>query len=73
MDEETNIAPRGLVFELIAMPNRISNANKNLDEIFSEYIPLVNKYRFDIDKTGEEKDVIELSYIINHLQNILRG
>ena len=73
VDEETNIAPRGLVLELIALPNRISNANKNLSEIFSEYIPLVNKYCFAIEKTKDEKNVIELSYIINHIQNTLRG
>lgn len=73
VDEETNIVPRGLVFELIALPNRISNANKNLNEIFSEYIPLVNKYCFAIEKTRDEKNVIELSFIINHIQNTLRG
>ena len=73
MDEETNITSRGLVLELIALPNRISNANKNLNEIFSEYIPLVSKYCFAIDKNRDEKDVIELSYIINHIQNTLRG
>lgn len=68
-----NSLPRGLFLELFEMPMQILDANRRIKEIFMNYIPIVNSHCLAIENNINEKDILELSYVVNHIQNTLRG